>query len=101
MEKKKLENMSELHLIMIALGDKNPGAYTIVSKLFSEIREDKSKLNQTMNFIKNLLERDIVGARLWYIYKNESELNINKLLELNLDRFDNTYFYEKFEKNCY
>ena len=95
-----IENMSESQLIMFALGDKNPGAYTVVSKLFSEFGEDESKLNKIMNFIKKLLERDIVGARLWYIYKNEAELNINKLFELNLDSFDNEYFYEKFEKYC-
>lgn len=94
------DNMTDTMLVMTALGHNNPGAYTIVSKLFSEIREDESKSNKIMDFIKKLLEGNIFGARLWYIYKNEAMLNISKLLELNLDSFDDSYFYERFEKYC-
>jgi hypothetical protein len=51
-----------------------------------------------MKFINKLLIKDIVGERLWYIYKHEAKLDIDKLLELNLDLYTNDYFYFKFEK---
>ena len=90
------EHMSDSMIIITALGNRNPGAYDVISKLFTEINES----NKSTNFITKLLEKNIVGARLWYIYKNEAELNINNLLQLNLDNFTDSYFYEKFEKHC-
>ena len=51
-----------------------------------------------MNHIKDLMNKNIVGTRLWYIYKNEAKLNINNLLSINLNQFTNEYFFNKFEK---
>jgi hypothetical protein len=95
---KELLGLSDSKLIMLALGEGNPGAYKVVVELFKVLELDDTKQNLIMNFIKNLLTKDIVGARLWYIYKNEANLNINELLNINLDLFTNEYFYEKFEK---
>ena len=89
---------SDSKLIMLALGDGNPGAYKVVVELFKVLELDETKEKLITDFIKNLLTRDIVGARLWYIYKNEAKLNINELLNSNLDLFTTEYFYEKFEK---
>ena len=90
--------ISDLMMVMLALGDNNPGAYSVVSIIINEIDINSSKKEIIMEFIKELLNRHIVGTRLWYIYKNEAKLNINNLFELNFEKFDDEYFYEKFEK---
>ena len=98
MEEQQLDSqhISDLMIIITALGNRNPGAYDVIYKLFAKINES----NKIMIFMAKLLEKNIVGARLWYIYKNEAELDINNLLQLNLDNFTDSYFYEKFEKYC-
>lgn len=89
---------SDDKLVMLALGEGNPGAYTVVSKLFEIIESDETKHDMIMNLIEDLMNKKIVGARLWYIYKNEAKLNINNLLTINLEQFTDEYFYNKFEK---
>jgi len=93
-----LLKFSDDKLIMLALGEGNPGAYTVVSKLFEIIESDETKHDMIMNLIKDLMNKNIVGTRLWYIYKNEAKLNINNLLSINLEQFTDEYFHEKFEK---
>lgn len=93
-----LLQFSDSNIIMLALGVGNPGAYKVIDELFKTFKLDHTKYDLIMNFIKNILNRDIVGARLWYIYKNEAKFNINELLNSNLDLFTNEYFYDKFEK---
>lgn len=93
-----INQYSDSMLVMLVLGDGNPGAYTVVSKLFEVIEQDETKNYLIMNFISSLMEKNIVGARLWYIYKNESKFDINKFINLNLKPYTNEYFYEKFEK---
>ena len=85
-------------LIMLALGGSNPGACTVVSKLFEIIENDQTKNDLVMNIIQKLLNNNIIVSRLWYIFKNEAKKNINELFIINLDQFTNEYFYEKFEK---
>lgn len=89
---------SNINNVMVALGERNPGAYTVVSKLFEIIELDETKEEIVTNLIKNLINKNIVGARLWYVYKNEAKIDVNNLLNLNLDVFTDDYFYEKFEK---
>jgi hypothetical protein len=93
-----IDEYSDIQLIVLALAERNPGAHNVVSKLFEIIEKDQTKNDMIMNVIKDLLSKSIVGARLWYIYKNEAKLNINDLLNINLDQFTDEYFYEKFEK---
>lgn len=93
-----LLQFSDDKLIMLALGEGNPGAYTVIAKLFEIIESDETKNDMIMNLIKDLMNKNIVGTRLWYIYKNEAKLNINNLLTINLDQFTDEYFHEKFEK---
>ena len=93
-----LLQLSDDKLIMLALGEGNPGAYTVVAKMFEIIEADETKNALVMNLIKDLMDKKIVGTRLWYIYKNEAKLNINNLLNMNLQQFTNEYFYNKFEK---
>ena len=95
---KELSECSDSILIMLALGGSNPGACTVVSKLFEIIETDQTKNDLVMNIIKNLLDKNIIGPRLWYIFKNEAKKNINELFIINLDQFTDEYFYEKFEK---
>jgi hypothetical protein len=90
-------------LVILALGDRNPGAYTVVTKLFEIVESDETTHDTIMNLIQQLMIKKIIGARLWYIYKNEAKLDINNLLHVNLDQFTDEYFYERFEKyttNC-
>ena len=85
-------------LVLYALGEGNPGAYTVVSKLYELIEQDNDKNAEVMEFIRNLLINEIVGTRLWYIFKNEANTDANKLIKLDLTQFDDQYFYDKFEK---
>ena len=93
-----MSQYSDSQIIMLALGDSNPGAYTVVTKLFEIIESDETKSDLVIQLINNLLSKNIVGTRLWYIYKNEAKLNITNLLNISLDQFTDEYFYEKFEK---
>ena len=93
-----MSQYSDIQIIMLALGDSNPGAYTVVTKLFEIVESDETKNDFVIKFINNLLIKNIIGTRLWYIYKNEAKLDINNLLCINLDQFTDEYFYEKFEK---
>lgn len=85
-------------LVLHTLGDGNPGAYTVVSKLYQLIEEDHIMYNNVIGFIQKLLHNKITGTRLWYVYKNESNFDIRGLIKLNLEEFTNEYFFEKFEK---
>jgi hypothetical protein len=93
-----LLQFSDSKLIMLALGEGNPGAYKVVVELFKVVELDETKNDTIMNLIKQLMSKNIIGARLWYIYKNEAKLNITNLLNISLDQFTDEYFYEKFEK---
>ena len=93
-----IEKYSDSMLILVALSNGNPGACSVICKLFEVIEKDETKHNLVMNFIKNLINKNIIGSRLWYIYKNESNSDIYSLLNINLDNFTDEYFYEKFEK---
>jgi hypothetical protein len=93
-----LLQFSDSKLIMLALGDGNPGAYKVVVELFKVIELDETKNELIISLIKQLMSKNIVGARLWYIYKNEAKLDIHNLIYANLDQFTDEYFYEKFEK---
>lgn len=85
-------------LIQLALGERNPGAHTVVTKLFELIEKNETQKNVVINIIQILMTKNIIGARLWYIYKNESQMNIDEFIKLKLDQFTDEYFYEKFEK---
>ena len=90
-------------IIIKSLGNRNPGAYTVASKIFDLLETDDSKTDIIIPFINKLLDKEITGSRLWYIYKNEAKFDLNNLIELNLITFDDKYFYDKFEKytqNC-
>ena len=93
-----LLQFSDSKLIMLALGEGNPGAYKVVVELFKVVELDETKNELIISLIKQLMSKNIVGARLWYIYKNEAKLNITNLLNISLDQFTDEYFYEKFEK---
>lgn len=91
-------SVSEIADIMLTLGERNPGAFSVVGKIFDILKSDNSNHELIKDLIKNLIMKKIVGARLWYIYKNEANLDINNLLYINLDQFSDEYFYDKFEK---
>ena len=93
-------DMSDTVKLIKMLGQNNPGAYVVVSKIFKKIDADLEQQNGhvTIHFIVKLIQLNIVGARLWYIYKHEAKLDINQLLDLDLNRFNDEYFYEKFEQ---
>jgi hypothetical protein len=71
----------------------NPGAISILMNMIKNIDH-----NELSIFLNNIISKEILGARLWYIYKNECNNDINELIEKDLTPFDNQHFYEKFEK---
>lgn len=85
-------------LVFYQLSNGNPGAVTVITQLLQIMDDDTDKKEEVIAFLNTVLERNIVGARLWYLYKNEAKLNIQNLLQLKLDRFDDMYFHNKFEK---
>jgi prolipoprotein diacylglyceryltransferase len=86
------ENIQDFEIFCILSG-RNPGACSVLMCLFKNIESEK--LN---DFFIKILNKEIVGARLWYIYKNECNENINELIDKDLTPFTDFYFYEKFEK---
>jgi hypothetical protein len=48
--------------------------------------------------VNKLWKQKIIGTRLWYIYNNECKFDIDELLSIEIDKFTDEYFYEKFEK---
>ena len=82
----------EYFTIFYIISDGNIGAFTILLNLQNEI--DQSRL---ICFLKKLWTQKIIGDRLWYIYQNECNSDIQQLLKKDLTPFDDIYFYEKFE----
>ena len=83
---------SEL-LYLIVQG--NPGCLTVILKILNSENLDSKRV---MLFFDKIFEKHIFGSRLWYIYKNECNQNINELVYKDLTQFTDEYFYEKFEK---
>jgi hypothetical protein len=73
--------------IFYILSDGNIGAFTILLNLQNEI--DQSIL---IRFLKNIWKQKILGDRLWYIYRNECNSDIQQLLKKDLRTFDDMYF---------
>lgn len=96
-----LLQFSDSKLIMLALGEGNPGADKVVVELMKVIELDNTKNELIMNLINDLLTKNIIGIKLWYIYKNEAKLNIHNLIHANLEQFTDEYFDEKFKKIKY
>ena len=89
-----MNNISEEIFELFQLLSKgNPGRCMVIMKLIEDI--DTEIL---IDFFNKIIDRDIIGARLWYIYKNECNMNINELINKDLTLFTDNYFYEKFEK---
>lgn len=87
------EDNVENFKIFCFLSQGNPGACSILMNMIKNI--DHSELSI---FFNKIINKAILGPRLWYIYKNECNNNINELIQIDLTPFNNNYFYEKFEK---
>lgn len=87
------ENIENIELFCL-LSQGNPGACSVLMELIKNI--DHIKL---IGFFTKIWYHQIIGARLWYIYKNECGRNINDLIDKDLAPFNKEYFYEKFEKH--
>jgi hypothetical protein len=82
----------EYFSIFYILSDGNIGTFTILFTLHNEIEQPK-----LIRFLKNLWAKKIIGDRVWYIYQNECNTDIQELLKKDLTPFNDMYFYEKFE----
>ena len=71
----------------------NPGSVAIMLEIYKTLQDEDIVI-----FLNKIWKQQIIGARLWYIYKNEFNQNIEELLSKDLTPFTNDYFYEKFEK---
>lgn len=71
----------------------NPGSVTIMLQIYKTQQDD-----DILVFINKIWKQKIIGTRLWYIYKNECNLDIDELLSKDLTPFTDDYFYEKFER---
>jgi hypothetical protein len=88
----KIEDIQNIQVFKI-ITEGNPGAVSVMLKLHETQQED-----DILIFINKILNQNITGARLWYIYKNECNLSIDEVLSKDLTPFTDDYFYEKFEK---
>lgn len=84
----------EYFSIFYILSDGNIGAFTILLSLQNEIHEPI-----LIRFLKNLWKQKIIGDRLWYIYQNECNSDIQQLLKKDLKLFDDIYFDKKNDNN--
>lgn len=71
----------------------NPGAVKVLVDIYKT-----DDINNILIFLNKIWQFQIIGSRLWYIYKNECNMNIGELLSKDLTPFTEEYFYEKFEK---
>ena len=71
----------------------NPGSVAIMLDIYKTQQDEDIVI-----FLNKIWKQKIIGPRLWYIYKNEFNQNIQELLSKDLTQFTNDYFYEKFEK---
>lgn len=91
------ENLKRDNLPLFCLLSKgNPGACMVLISLFKEIED----IDILKAFLKKVWNLNIIGDRLWYIYKNECSENITQLINKELELFTSEYFYEKYEKYC-
>lgn len=86
------ENVEDFQIFCF-LSQGNPGACSILLRLIKNINNIELSI-----FLNKIISKAILGPRLWYIYKNECNNDINELIAKDLTPFDNEYFYEKFEK---
>ena len=85
-------NIENLQLFYL-LSDGNPDVCVVLTELIKNIDHIILK-----DFFTKIWYHAIIGARLWYIYENECNRNINELVEKDLTPFNRSYFIEKFEK---
>lgn len=74
----------------------NPGSVSVMLEIYKTQQGE-----DILTFLNKVWKQQIIGARLWYIYKNECNLSIHALLSKDLSPFTNEYFYDKFEKYIY
>jgi len=88
----KIEDIQKIEVFCI-ITEGNPGAVAVMLKIY-ETQQDED----IVTFLNKIWKQKIIGTRLWYIYKNEVNQNVEELLSKNLTPFTNCYFYDKFEK---
>ena len=88
----KIMDISKIETLGILTGG-NPGAVSVMLEIYKTYQEEEICV-----FINKIWKQQIIGARLWYIFKNECNLNISQLLSKDLTSFTKEYFHEKFEK---
>ena len=84
-----IENIAIFTLIT----EGNPGSVKVMLELYRTRQSDEIAV-----FLNKIWRKKIIGARLWYIYKNECNNDISHILTKDLTPFTDDYFYEKFEK---
>ena len=90
--KKNEEKNNKIFIISVLSGG-NQNVCNLLLQLIDNI--DEIKLDK---FFIKILEKHITGERLWYIYKNECNRDINELIEKDLTLFTDAYFDEKIKK---
>jgi hypothetical protein len=71
----------EYFSIFYILSDGNIGAFTILLNLQNEIEQ-----STLIQFLKNIWKQKIIGDRLWYIYQNECNSDIQELIKKDLNQ---------------
>jgi hypothetical protein len=88
----KIMDINKIDILSILTGG-NPGSVRVMLEIYKTYQEEEICV-----FINKIWKKQIIGTRLWYIYKNECNHNISQLLSKDLTPFTKEYFYEKFEK---
>lgn len=81
------ENYKRKFIFRVLSGG-NEKVCSILLELIENIEETKLE-----DFFIKILEKHITGERLWYIYKNECNRNINELIQKDLTPFTDAYFH--------
>lgn len=88
----KITDINMIEIVSI-ITQGNPGSIRVMVEIYKT--HDK---NTILIFLNKIWKLKIIGSRLWYIYKNECNKNVNELLSKDLTPFTKEYFYHNFEK---
>jgi hypothetical protein len=90
------EDEDLIYGLILSLSKGNPGACNVACNLIKYMQENEDKIIEVADYISQLLSREIIGAKLWVLYRTEANKSISDMLQLDLDTYTSKYFKEKY-----
>lgn len=90
------EYKNYIHNLILYLSKGNPGACNVACNLIKYMQENEDRITEVADYIAQLLSREIIGAKLWVLYRTEANKSISDMLQLDLDTYTSEYFKEKY-----